>query len=193
MSDQVKPDDVLQVYGKENWMHQPEDDIPSHELDEKHGHKHRIKRHKQPTVLAAATEEEEEKHLIESELLYTVNYLDVPENVAKNYLRRNNDDAYRDNCGKELVLPLFPPVLKPGIQYRDEFTRISRISTSVRVRRIVIIGSLMEDRNEIQKCKDLLAVCDVKMHNFEKRLQYLEEEMQYIALLDSLQVDIILH
>ena len=135
-------------------------------------------------------------------LRYCVAFLDMPEDVAGRYMcrRGREEDAYRAACGKEFVLELFPPRLLNSnafsytfdgdddddddgtkrLRYRPEFVWLSRISVSVRIRRVVLLGEIDTESKKFQELADLRQLCYEKRKMMRKRLLLLEGELRVL-------------
>ena len=148
----------------------------------------------------------EQRNLVmkQKALRYCVAFLDMPEDVAGKYMcrRGREEDAYRAACGKEFVLELFPPRLLNSnafsytfdgddddddeedgtkkLRYRPEFVWLSRISVSVRIRRVVLLGEIDTETKRFQELADLRQLCYEKRKMMRKRLLLLEGELRVL-------------
>ena len=152
-----------------------------------------------------------EWHTLDSDIIFSVSYIDVPEYVAQTYMHRYNEEAYRCSCEekKGFKLTLFPPdnsvlrhfphmievhevlgmTLTPsdGIKFREEFLHLSRLVKAVRVRRIVLQDKYIKLKNKIRKYEDFLHLCEVKMEAHMRRLSMLENELLLFEPYDNFQ------
>lgn len=78
---------------------------------------------------------------LETHMLYSVEYISLPEHVASSYMNRKNELAYMDACGREFRLPLYPTMT--NMSRNKEYKRLSRIVTAVRIRRLVSAVQLL--------------------------------------------------
>jgi hypothetical protein len=148
---------------------------------------------------------------LESEVLYSVSYISIPEYVAQEYMYRHNEEAYETSCEEkvEYTLPLFPvdaSVLRhfphfieaheeigltimpsEGIAFREEFLHVSRLIKAVRIRRIVLLDKYIKLKAKIRKYEDFLSLCNGKMEAHLKRLAMLENELLLYEPFDSFQ------
>lgn len=119
---------------------------------------------------------------------FSVDYLDVPRDIAKQYLGRHIDKHYRDACGQTRKLALFPPILKQDgtpegmvYRYRPYFVHISRIITACRIRRLVIQDEYNNAQLLISRIRELEDKCAEKVLKQSQRVIILESEMDYFV------------
>lgn len=146
-----------------------------------------------------------------SEVLYSVSYINIPEQIAQEYLNRHNEEAYKTSCDekREYNLPLFPAdasvlrhfphliegheeiglaiVPSDGIRFREEFLYLSTLVKAVRIRRIVLLDKYIKLKTKIRKYEDFLSLCNGKMEAHLKRLAMLENELLLFEPFDSFQ------
>jgi hypothetical protein len=143
----------------------------------------------------------------DTELKYSVQYLEVDPSCLS-ALYRENDDTYVGACNKTFILPLFPAepnvlrhfpqliavheelgsAITPsvGIAFREEFFHLSRLVKGVRVRRIVLQDHINNTRNKISLLEAFLRLCMDKMDAQKRRLQQLENELKVYEPVESL-------
>jgi len=119
---------------------------------------------------------------------FTVDYLDVPRDVAKQHLGRHINKHYQDACQQVHKLALFPAILKQdGIpegavyRYRPYFVHISRIITACRIRRLVVQDEYNNAQQLVTRIRELEDKCADKDAKQAQRVVVLESEMDCLV------------
>ena len=135
-----------------------------------------------PTVQYAvncATFKEDDNHL-----QFTVDYLPVVSGAARKVLCREDgrqEAGYAAAVGQTFEMPLFPPQLKEGGKYKDEFVQCSKFVMSTRIRRLLLEDELRTLFERNQQFVELMALCQRKKAAHRQRLLMLEKEMEHVA------------
>ena len=115
-------------------------------------------------------------------LKFSVSYLQLDSEAARKCMcRLETEEAYFAAVDKTYEMPLFPPQLKEGGKYKDEYIQCSKFVMSTRIRRLLLENELhtMIERN--QQFVDLMTLCVSKKAAHRERLLMLEKEMEHLA------------
>ena len=94
----------------------------------------------------------------------------------------NEEEAYRESCGREFVFNLFPSKLNSSLgRYREDFIRLSRLVTGVRVQKLILLSELKSLSDHLNQLRDLSALCDEKLNSNERRTLALEKELLLLS------------
>lgn len=120
----------------------------------------------------------------DEKVTYSVSYFPLPTMVASLYMCRKNEEIYLESVNKNYELALFPPMLKEGVKYKDDFIHMSRVCLSVRVRRVVLQEEINNIEVESKKFDELIEICEEKKMYQYNRLMMLEGELDFIMATD---------
>jgi hypothetical protein len=115
---------------------------------------------------------------------YAVSFMALPSLVANTFMYRRNEDAYKAALEKPFVLDLFPPRLQPGIQYKPEYSQLSRYVTAYRIRRLVLMQEIDSFEELTKDLLNLQAICQEKKTAIGDRILTLEHEINNLIPAD---------
>lgn len=121
------------------------------------------------------------------ESTFSVPYLAMKPKLAKKFMYRTMETAYKESCGKHFELPIFAPLLKKDGRYRQSVVELSQKLTASRVRRLILTDEIHSLAVQIAKYKELEVTCHTKTQNRTRRTIALEKEMDSLAEVDDAQ------
>ena len=115
------------------------------------------------------------------ELQFSVNFF-VSKDSSQDakFLLRHDFEAYSKSCGTTYRLPIFPPRLKEGITYSQEYRQLSEEVLAVTIRRLVLQDDLERFMQQLHDLDTLVEFCRMRTVLLEKRYTLLEEEMDFL-------------
>ena len=123
--------------------------------------------------------------LEENRLVFRSSSIDLPHYVTNSFMFRRNEQPYIDACENDYTLDIFPPILKEGVKYKNEYVQLCRYVLGLRIRRLVLIQEVSSFSTDIKTLKSLMNQCREKESGLEDRIRNLETEIEALIPYDN--------